>query len=66
MITDRALMILRSIVQVAMTINVFLLVCEIFTEFYAGGLAYRVLQISLSWAGGASRTYSLDLDGHRL
>jgi len=38
MITDRALMILRGIVQVAMTINVFLLVCEIFTEFYAGGL----------------------------
>jgi len=38
MITDRALMTLRGIVQVAMTINVFLLVCEIFTEFYAGGL----------------------------
>jgi Ni/Fe-hydrogenase subunit HybB-like protein len=38
MITDRALMILRNIVQVAMTINVFLLVCEVFTEFYAGGL----------------------------
>jgi Ni/Fe-hydrogenase subunit HybB-like protein len=38
MITDRALMILRGIVQVAMTINVFLLVCEVFTEFYAGGL----------------------------
>jgi Ni/Fe-hydrogenase subunit HybB-like protein len=38
MITDRALMTLRGIVQVAMTINVFLLVCEVFTEFYAGGL----------------------------
>lgn len=38
MITNRALMILRNIVQVAMTINVFLLVCEVFTEFYAGGL----------------------------
>lgn len=38
MITDRALMTLRGIVQVAMTINVFLLLCEIFTEFYAGGL----------------------------
>ena len=38
MFTDHALMTLRGIVQVAMTINVFLLVCEIFTEFYAGGL----------------------------
>jgi len=38
MITDRALMILRGIVQVSMLINVFLLVCEVFTEFYAGGL----------------------------
>lgn len=38
MITDRALMILRGIVQVSMLINVFLLLCEVFTEFYAGGL----------------------------
>jgi CRP-like cAMP-binding protein len=38
MITDRALMTLRGIVQVAMIINVFLLFCEVFTEFYAGGL----------------------------
>jgi len=38
MFTDHALMTLRGIVQVAMTINVFLLLCEIFTEFYAGGL----------------------------
>jgi Ni/Fe-hydrogenase subunit HybB-like protein len=38
MITDRALMILRGIVQVSMLINVFLLACEVFTEFYAGGL----------------------------
>lgn len=38
MITDRALMTLRGIVQVAMIINVFLLACELFTEFYAGGL----------------------------
>jgi len=37
-ITDKALLTLRSIVQVAMIINVFLLLCEIFTEFYAGGL----------------------------
>ena len=38
MITDRALMILRGIVQVSMLINVFLLVCEIFKEFYSGTL----------------------------
>jgi molybdopterin-containing oxidoreductase family membrane subunit len=35
MITDRALMTLRSIVQVSMLINVFLLVNEIFKEFYS-------------------------------
>lgn len=36
MITDRALMVLRSIVQVSMLINVFLLLNEIFKEFYTG------------------------------
>lgn len=35
MITDRALLVLRSIVQVSMLINVFLLVNEIFKEFYS-------------------------------
>jgi molybdopterin-containing oxidoreductase family membrane subunit len=34
MITDRALMTLRSIVQVSMIINVFLLANEVFKEFY--------------------------------
>ena len=38
MITDRALMILRNIVQVSMLINVFLLVNEVFKEFYSGNL----------------------------
>ena len=38
MITDRALMILRGIVQVSMLINVFLLVNEVFKEFYSGNL----------------------------
>ncbi|TAK96773.1 MAG: cyclic nucleotide-binding domain-containing protein [Verrucomicrobia bacterium] len=38
MITDRALMILRGIVQVSMLINVFLLVCEVFKEFYSANL----------------------------
>lgn len=33
-ITDRALMVLRSIVQVAMLINLFLLANEVFSEFY--------------------------------
>jgi len=37
-ITDKALLTLRGIVQVSMIINVFLLMCEVFTEFYAGGL----------------------------
>jgi len=36
MITDRALLILRGIVQVSMLINVFLLVNEVFKEFYSG------------------------------
>ena len=33
-ISDKALMMLRSIVQVSMVINVFLLFCELFKEFY--------------------------------
>ena len=37
-ISDRALLTLRSIVQVAMLINVFLLVNEVFKEFYSGNL----------------------------
>ncbi len=38
MITDRGLLMLRSIVQVSMIINVFLLVNEVFKEFYSGNL----------------------------
>jgi Ni/Fe-hydrogenase subunit HybB-like protein len=38
LITDRALMMLRSIVQVSMLINVFLLANEVFKEFYSGNL----------------------------
>src|SRR5512144_605175 len=37
-ITDRALLTLRSIVQVSMIINVFLLFNEVFKEFYSGNL----------------------------
>ncbi len=33
-VTDDALLTLRRIVQVAMLINIFLLICELFTEFY--------------------------------
>lgn len=36
MITDRALLMLRGIVQVSMLINVFLLANEVFKEFYSG------------------------------
>jgi molybdopterin-containing oxidoreductase family membrane subunit len=35
-ITDRALLTLRQIILVALTINMFLLLSELFTEFYAG------------------------------
>jgi Ni/Fe-hydrogenase subunit HybB-like protein len=38
MITDRGLLILRGIVQVSMLINVFLLLNEVFKEFYSGNL----------------------------
>lgn len=38
LITDKALHTLRSIVQVSMLINVFLLCNEVFTEFYTGTL----------------------------
>jgi molybdopterin-containing oxidoreductase family membrane subunit len=37
-ITDRALLTLRAIIQVAMLINVFLLLNELFKEFYTGDL----------------------------
>jgi hypothetical protein len=50
MITDRALMTLRGIVQVSMLINVFLLVCEVFKEFYSGtlhGASARYLFVGL-------------------
>jgi len=38
MITDKALLTLRSILQVSMIINVFLLANEVFKEFYSGNL----------------------------
>ncbi len=50
MITDRSLLILRGIVQVSMIINVFLLVCEVFKEFYSGtthGLSAKYLFVGL-------------------
>ena len=37
-ISDKALLTLRSIVQVSMLINVFLLINEVFKEFYSGNL----------------------------
>lgn len=37
-ITDKALLTLRGIVQVSMLINVFLLINEVFKEFYSGNL----------------------------
>lgn len=38
LITDRGLMTLRSIVQIAMLLNVFLMLNEVFKEFYTGSL----------------------------
>ena len=35
-LSDTALVLLRNIVTIALTINLFLLGCELFTEFYAG------------------------------
>ncbi len=35
-VSDKALRLLRNIVTIALTINMFLLVCELFTEFYSG------------------------------
>ena len=49
-ITDKALLTLRGIVQVSMIINVFLLVCEVFKEFYSGtahGASARYLFVGL-------------------
>ncbi len=53
MITDRALMTLRGIVQVSMLINVFLLACEVFKEFYSGSLHVE-----------SSKYLYLGLEGH--
>jgi Ni/Fe-hydrogenase subunit HybB-like protein len=53
MISDRGLLMLRSIVQVSMIINVFLLFCEVFKEFYSGNLHVA-----------SAKYLFLGLDGH--
>jgi molybdopterin-containing oxidoreductase family membrane subunit len=52
-ITDKALLLLRNIVQVSMLINVFLLANEVFKEFYSGNLHIV-----------SSKYLFLGLDGH--
>ena len=52
-ITNKALLTLRSIVQVSILINVFLLINEVFKEFYSGNLHVA-----------SSRYLFLGLDGH--
>ena len=52
-ITDRALLTLRGIIQVSMLINVFLLINELFKEFYSGNLHIA-----------SSKYLFLGLDGH--
>jgi Ni/Fe-hydrogenase subunit HybB-like protein len=51
-ISDRALLTLRSIVQVSMLINVFLLINEVFKEFYSGNLHVASSKyLYLGWHG---------------
>ena len=50
MMSDHALLTLRGIVQVSMIINVFLLACEVFKEFYSGtshGISAKYLFVGL-------------------
>ena len=61
----KAIATLRSIVAVALTINMFLLGCEVFTEFYtdaAHGASARYLFLG---AARVSRAGAVDLDRHR-
>ncbi len=52
-VPQKAIMTLRNIVTVAMTISMFLLLCEVFTEFYTG-----------SAHGASARYLFLGLHGH--
>ena len=64
-VSDDALLTLRRIVQVAMIINMFLLACEVFTEFYTGSAhvaSARYLYFGLAWP---VRPGAVDLDGGR-
>jgi molybdopterin-containing oxidoreductase family membrane subunit len=54
-VQDDALLTLRRIVQVAMIINIFLLLCEVFTEFYTDSAhvaSAQYLYMGLSGRGG--------------
>jgi len=64
-ITDRALLTLRSIVQVSMLINVFLLANEVFKEFYSGNLHVASSKY-LTSACTATTRWCVDLDGDRV
>jgi len=63
---DKALLTLRGIVQVSMLINVFLLVNEVFKEFYSGNLHVASSKYLYLGLHGYSRAGALDLDGDRL
>ena len=62
-ITDRALLTLRSIVQVSMLINVFLLANEVFTEFYTSDLARGLLPVPVPRPARIPCAGAVDLDG---
>jgi Ni/Fe-hydrogenase subunit HybB-like protein len=63
-VSDDALLTLRNIVQVAMIINIFLLGCEVFTEFYTGS-AHVASVATCSSACTAHGPGAVDLDGDR-
>ena len=64
-IGDQPIFTLRMIMTVAMIINMFLLGCELFTEFYSPTDARRRRAIPLLRPARPSRPRAVDLDRHR-
>ena len=64
-IGDQPILTLRMIMTVAMIINMFLLGCELFTEFYSPTRACGRRPLSLFRAARPRRACPVDLDRHR-
>ena len=64
-VSDEALLTLRRIMQVAMLINMFLLGCEVFTEFYTDSRHVGLRPLPLLRPARAPCPGAVDLDGHR-